>query len=132
VLPDASACGVCVHLINEVFMFCKGCNGAPVVFKSLQASGQQVWHQLVVHIHKPGTRTSWYLQLGKSSLRVKYVGLLLVDVQSLVGTIKHPRPVLLVSPILHEGRESSQLGPANEQLLCPTILPTAAPVTTNV
>ena len=65
-------------------------------------------------------------------MRVKYVGLLLVDIQSLVGTIKHPRPVLLVSPILHEGRESSQLGPANEQLLCPTILLTAAPVTTNV
>lgn len=40
--------------------------------------------------------------------------------------------MLFVSPVLHEWREGSKLGPADEQFLCPAIFPTATPVATNV
>ena len=40
--------------------------------------------------------------------------------------------MLFVSPVLHEWRESPKLGPADEQFLCPAILPAATSIATNV
>ena len=55
-----------------------------------------------------------------------------VNVECFIRVVEHPRSVFLVSAILHQWRERTELSPADEQLLCPPQGPTARAVSSDI